>query len=214
VESFFDLFQPDKLIEWGGLGLLLLIVFLESGVFFGFFLPGDSLLFTAGLLCYTGVLHVPLLQLEAFIALAATLGYYFGYWFGYKTGQSLYSKKDTLFFKKKYLYTAEDFYKKYGGLALIVGRFLPIVRTFAPILAGVVRVNHWVYFTYTTIGAILWPGIVVTAGYYVGHFVPNAQDYLHWIIIAFIVVTAIPVYKNIRDYSKRKKSETNNDKQN
>lgn len=207
MESFWHLFQPDKLIEWGGMGLLLLIVFLESGVFFGFFLPGDSLLFSAGLLCYTGVLHVDIVNLIVYIAIAAMLGYYFGYWFGHKTGQSLYKKQDTLFFKKKYLYTAEEFYKKYGGLALIVGRFLPIVRTFAPILAGVVRVNHGVYFFYTISGAILWPGIVVTAGYYVGHIVPNAQDYLHWIVIGFIVVTAIPVYKNIRDYNRKKKAE-------
>ncbi len=207
MESFWHLFQPDKLIEYGGLTLLLIIIFLENGVFFGFFLPGDSLLFSAGLLAYTKVLPVEISHLVAYIAIAAFLGYYFGYWFGYKTGQKLYNREDTLFFKKKYLYTAEEFYKKWGGFALIVGRFLPIIRTFAPILAGVVRVNHGIYFVYTLLGAILWPGIVVTSGYYVGHFVPNAQDYLHWIIIGFVVVTAVPVIKNIRDYNKRKKAE-------
>jgi membrane-associated protein len=193
VESFWDLFQPDKLIEFGGLALLLIIVFLESGVFFGFFLPGDSLLFTAGLLCYTGVLTVTLFHLIVYIALAAMLGYYFGYWFGFKTGQALYKKEDSLFFKKKYMYAAEEFYKKHGGLALIVGRFLPIIRTFAPILAGVV--------------GFLWPSVIVTAGYYVGHFVPNAQDYLHWIIVLFIVVTAIPVMNNFRQQKNNKTTE-------
>jgi membrane-associated protein len=207
VENIWDLFQPDKLIEFGGLALLLIIVFMESGVFFGFFVPGDSLLFTAGLLCYTGVLSVTLIHLILYIALAAMLGYYFGYWFGYKTGQALYKKEDSMFFKKKYMYAAEEFYKKHGGLALIVGRFLPIIRTFAPILAGVVGVNHGVYFAYTILGAFLWPSVIVTAGYYVGHFVPNAQDYLHWIIVLFIVVTAIPVMNNFRQQKNNKTTE-------
>lgn len=207
MDNIFDLFKPDELIRFGGLFLLLVIVFLESGVFFGFFLPGDSLLFTAGLLCYTGVLEVPLFNLISYIAIAAIAGYYFGYWFGYKTGQALYKKEDSMFFKKKYIFTAEEFYKKYGGLALIVGRFLPIIRTFAPILAGVVKVKHQVYFLYTITGGVLWPLVVVTSGYYVGHFIPNAESYLHWIVIGFVVVTAIPVINTWRT-ERAKKQET------
>jgi membrane-associated protein len=205
MENIWDIFKPDELIRFGGLALLIIIVFLESGVFFGFFLPGDSLLFTAGLLAYTGVLEVDLAMLIIYIALAAIAGYYFGYWFGHKTGKALYKKEDTLFFKKKYIYTAEEFYKKYGGLTLIVGRFLPIIRTFAPILAGVVGVKHPIYFLYTVIGAFLWPGIVVTLGYFIGHFIPNAQDYLHWIVVAFVVVTAIPVINTWRAERKKRK---------
>lgn len=207
MDSIWDLFKPDELIRYGGLVLLLTIVFLENGVFFGFFLPGDSLLFTAGLLSYTGVLEVDLPHLIIYISLAAIAGYYVGYWFGFKTGQALYKKEDTLFFKKKYIYTAEEFYKKYGGLALIVGRFLPIIRTFAPILAGVVRVKPVTYFFYTIAGAMLWPLIIVSAGYYVGHFIPNAQDYLHWIIVAFVVVTAVPVINTWRAERKKKQAE-------
>jgi len=207
LDSIWDLFKPDELIRYGGLVLLLTIVFLENGVFFGFFLPGDSLLFTAGLLSYTGVLEVDLPHLIIYISLAAIAGYYVGYWFGFKTGQALYKKEDTLFFKKKYIYTAEEFYKKYGGLALIVGRFLPIIRTFAPILAGVVRVKPVTYFFYTIAGAMLWPLIIVSAGYYVGHFIPNAQDYLHWIIVAFVVVTAVPVINTWRAERKKKQAE-------
>ncbi|MFN4084198.1 MAG: DedA family protein [Bacteroidia bacterium] len=205
MDSFWDLFKPDELIAYGGLFLLLLIVFVENGMFFGFFLPGDSLLFTAGLLAYTGVLEVEIVNLIIYIALAATAGYYVGYWFGHKTGQALYNKEDTIFFKKKYIYTAEQFYKKYGGVTLIVGRFLPIIRTFAPILAGVVSVKQHIFFLYTIIGAFLWPGVVVTSGYYVGHFIPNAQEYLHWIIVAFVVVTAIPVLNTWRAERKKRK---------
>ena len=132
LDSFWDLFKPEELIRYGGLFLLVVIVFLESGVFFGFFLPGDSLLFTAGLLCYIGVLEVDLVHLIAYIGLAALGGYYAGYWFGHKTGSALYKRKDSFFFKKKYLHTAENFYKKYGGVALIIGRFLPIISATPP----------------------------------------------------------------------------------
>lgn len=193
------------MIRFGGMALLLTIILIENGVFFGFFLPGDSLLFTAGLLCYLDVLDVDLAVLEAGIGMAAVAGYYIGYYFGYKTGEALYKRPDTLFFKQQYIHTAEGFYKKYGGVALIMGRFLPIVRTFAPILAGVVKVDHKVFFLYNLLGAILWPAVVVSAGYFVGSVFPDALNYLNYIVIAFIVVTAIPVYNNIRAQAKKRK---------
>ncbi len=201
MNSFWDLFKPQELIEFGGFALVLVIIFLENGVFFGFFLPGDSLLFTAGLLCTT-ILKITLTKLIIGIALAAIAGYYFGYWFGWKTGDNIYKRKESIFFKKKYIETAQEFYKKYGGIALILGRFLPIVRTFAPILAGIVRVNHFIFFIYTIIGAFLWPLIVCGAGFYVGQVFPQAIDYLNYIIIGFIVVTSIPVIKSL---TKKKK---------
>lgn len=205
MENFWDIFKPEELIRYGGLALLLTIILIENGLFFGFFLPGDSLLFTAGLLCYLDVLNIDLIVLQAGIACAAIAGYYIGYYFGYKTGEALYKRPDTLFFKKQYIYTAENFYKKYGGIALIIGRFLPIVRTFAPILAGVVKVNPRIFFMYNVIGAILWPAVVVSAGYFVGSVFPNALHYLNYIVIAFIVVTAIPVFNNFRAQAKKKK---------
>lgn len=204
MDSFWDLFKPEELIRYGGIALLLIIIVIENGIFFGFFLPGDSLLFTAGLLCYLDVLDVDLAVLEAGIAAAAIAGYYFGYYFGYKTGEALYKRPDSLFFKKQYIYTAENFYKKYGGVALIMGRFLPIVRTFAPILAGVVKVNGRIFLMYNILGAILWPAVVVSAGYFVGSVFPNALNYLNYIVIAFIVVTAIPVINNLRNQKKTK----------
>lgn len=205
MESFWDLFKPEELIRFGGLALLLIVILIENGVFFGFFLPGDSLLFTAGLLCFLDVLDVDLAVLEAGIAAAALLGYYVGYYFGYKTGEALYKRPDSLFFKQSYIHTAESFYKKYGGAALILGRFLPIVRTFAPILAGVVKVDPKIFFLYNLLGAVLWPAIVVSSGYFVGSVFPEALHYLNYIVIAFIVVTAIPVYNNIRANVKKRK---------
>ena len=196
MNSFWDLFKPQELIEFGGFALVFVIIFLENGVFFGFFLPGDSLLFTSGLVCTT-ILKITLTKLIIGIALAAIAGYYFGYWFGWKTGDNIYNRKESIFFKKKYIETAQEFYKKYGGIALILGRFLPIVRTFAPILAGIVRVNHFIFFIYTIIGAFLWPLIVCGAGFYVGQVFPQAIDYLNYIIIGFIVVTSIPVIKSL-----------------
>jgi membrane-associated protein len=207
LDSIWDLFKPEELIRFGGLFLLILIIFLENGVIFGLFLPGDSLLFTAGLLCFMGVLDVELSYLILYIGIAAFVGYYAGYWFGYRTGEALYKRKDSLFFKKKYISMAEAFYKKYGGLALVLGRFLPIVRTFAPILAGVVKVQPLVFFFFNLLGAVLWPLIIVTGGYFVGELVPNALDYLNYVVIVFIVVTSIPIYNTIQRERKRKKEE-------
>ncbi|MCE2740374.1 MAG: DedA family protein [Sphingobacteriales bacterium] len=207
MDSIWDLFKPEELIRFGGLFLLILIIFLENGVIFGLFLPGDSLLFTAGLLCFMGVLDVELSYLILYIGIAAFVGYYAGYWFGFRTGEALYKRKDSLFFKKKYISMAEAFYKKYGGLALVLGRFLPIVRTFAPILAGVVKVQPLVFFFFNLLGAVLWPLIIVTGGYFVGELVPNALDYLNYVVIVFIVVTSIPIYNTIQRERKRKKEE-------
>lgn len=206
MENFWDIFKPKALVDFGGLALVLIVIFVENGLFFGFFLPGDSLLFTVGLLCYLGILEVTLLTLILSISIAAILGYYTGYYFGFKAGQSLYKREDTLFFKKSYIYTAERFYEKYGGIALVLGRFLPIVRTFAPILAGVVRVNHRTFLLYNLTGAILWPSTIVTAGYYVGSIFPDALNYLDYIVIGFILVTTIPIVNNFR---KRKGKTTN-----
>ncbi|MBC7381421.1 MAG: DedA family protein [Bacteroidia bacterium] len=198
MDSFWDLFKPEELIRYGGLVLLIVIIFLENGVFFGFFLPGDSLLFTAGLLCYLGVLNIELTSLILYIGLAAIAGYYAGYWFGYKTGEALYKRKDSLFFKKKYITTAENFYKKYGGAALILGRFLPIIRTFAPILAGIVKVKAHIFFIYNVIGAFIWPAVIVTSGFYAGKLIPNALSYLNWVIVGFVLITSLPIISSLK----------------
>jgi membrane-associated protein len=202
VKEFFVFFQPENIIRYGGLILLLTIVFIENGLFFGFFLPGDSLMFTAGLLCATGVLNHPFALVIISVFVTAVLGNVFGYYFGSRAGRSLYSRKDTFFFRKSHIQTAEQFYNQYGMRTLIIGRFLPVVRTFAPIVAGIIKMPFGTFMMANIAGAAAWVGSLVTIGYYLGKVWPEAENYLGWIILALILITSIPV---IRTYLSAKK---------
>jgi membrane-associated protein len=193
VQQFFAFFQPKNIIEYGGLIFLLSVVFIENGLFFGFFLPGDSLMFTAGLLCATGVLNHPFELVITSVFLTAVLGSTFGYYFGYKTGDALYTRRDTFFFRKSHLRTAEEFYTKYGSRTLIIGRFLPVIRTFAPIVAGFIKMPFANFLFANILGAAAWVGSLVSAGYFLGSVWPEAEHYLAYIILFLIVITAIPV---------------------
>lgn len=196
------LIDPVKLLREGGFYLLLFVVFAETGLFFGFFLPGDYLLFLAGMFVATDKLDVSIYVLLAGLMAAAILGNFVGYWFGKKTGPVLYHRKDTLFFKKKYLKSAEIYYKKQGAFALIMGRFIPIVRTFAPIIAGIVRLDFNKFAFYNITGAFLWITSLTLLGFFLGRsFEKEINDYLLYIIVGFILITAIPL---IVTYLKRK----------
>ena len=177
--------DPQSIIHFGGLWLLLFVVFAETGLLIGFFLPGDSLIFISGLICATKphLLDVPFPALLALLMLAAILGNMFGYWFGRKAGEALYKREDSLLFKKKHLITTKAFYEKHGGKALILGRFLPIIRTFAPILAGVIKVDFKVFMIYNLLGALAWIGSLATIAYYLGHTFPGIENYLGYIVI-------------------------------
>jgi membrane-associated protein len=153
LQHFID---PVKLLKEGGFYVVMFVIFAETGLFFGFFLPGDYLLFLAGMFVATGKLDVNIFILISGLCIAAILGNFVGYWFGHKTGPVLYERKDTFFFKKKYLRAAEAYYHKQGAFALIMGRFVPIVRTFAPIFAGVVKHDFKKFALYNVIGALLW----------------------------------------------------------
>jgi membrane-associated protein len=209
IEFFKQLINPEELIFIGGVGslsiliLIFIVVFIENGVFFGFFLPGDTLLITAGLFCSTEKLKVPIYLLLLTICFSAILGSLFGYLFGKKMGESLLVKKDTLLFKKKYIITAEVFFIKYGGMALIMGRFLPIIRTFAPIFAGIVKYDFKKFLTFNVAGAILWVFSMLLGGYFLGRVFPNAGENLEYIIISIIIITWIPV---VRTYLKERKA--------
>ena len=159
-----QLTNPESIISYGGLWLLLFVVFAETGLLIGFFLPGDSLIFVSGLLCATKphLLHTSFPTLLFLLITAAVLGNCFGYWFGKKTGEKLYSKEDSFLFRKSHLKTTADFYNKHGGKALILGRFLPIIRTFAPILAGVIKINFKTFMLYNILGAIAWIGSIAS----------------------------------------------------
>ena len=188
-----ELLNPEFLIRYGGLTLLLLIVFEETGLFFGFFLRGDSLLFIAGLLSDSEYIDLPVGILILLIVLAAvsgtSVGYYFGKWAGFK----LKDRKENFFYKKKYLDTADNFYQRYGLMAFVVGRFLPIVRTFIPILSGMVRIPFGKFFFYNVIGAVCWVSSMVLLGHWLGNLIPDLINYIEYIILFMIVVTAIPV---------------------
>ena len=190
-----QLTDPQSIIHYGGLWLLLFVVFAETGLFIGFFLPGDSLIFISGLLCATkpDLLGVPFLVLMPSLILAAILGNVFGYWFGKKTGEKLYTRKDSFLFRKQHLITTKAFYDKHGGTALILGRFLPIIRTFAPILAGVIKVDFKIFMMYNVLGAIAWIGSIASIAYFLGKQYPSIENYIGSIVIGLIIITTIPV---------------------
>lgn len=191
--SFQQLMDAEALLKTGGFYLLLIVVFAETGLFFGFFLPGDYLLFLAGLFCASGLLAVNIYTLCGGLLVAAILGNYTGYYFGRRTGPMLFKKKDSLLFKRKYIVTAEEFYHKYGALALILGRFMPIIRTFAPIFAGVVRVDLKRFTLLNIGGGILWVAVLTLSGYFLGQQFPQIVDYIEYIIIGFISITTVPI---------------------
>ena len=200
-DSLQHLVDPVKLLREGGFYLLLFVVFAETGLFFGFFLPGDYLLFLAGMFVATNKLDVSIYVLIAGLIAAAVAGNFVGYWFGKKTGPVLYQRNDSIFFKKRFLRAAEVYYKKQGAFALIMGRFIPIVRTFAPIIAGIVRLDFRKFALYNIIGAFLWISSLTLLGFFLGRrFEKEIDDYLLYIIVGFIVITTIPL---ILTYVKR-----------
>jgi membrane-associated protein len=201
-DSLQHLVDPVKLLREGGFYLLLFVVFAETGLFFGFFLPGDYLLFLAGMFVATDKLDVSIYVLIAGLIAAAVAGNFVGYWFGKKTGPVLYERDDSFFFKKRFLRAAENYYKKQGAFALIMGRFIPIVRTFAPIIAGIVRLDYRKFAFYNISGAFLWITSLTLLGFFLGRrFEKEIDDYLLYIIVGFILITTIPL---IVTYLKRK----------
>lgn len=201
-----DFLNPEFYIQHGGLWLFLFIVFAETGLFAGFFLPGDSLLFVAGI--YSNELAAELFDfnndllnlfaLAVLVICSGVLGNMVGYWFGAASGPFLFSRKDTFFFKKKHLIAAKDFYDKHGGGAIVFARFLPIIRTFAPIIAGVVRMERHRFTFYNIIGCIAWAIIMLFAGHYLyklflNQFGFDLKERLEIIVLGIILVTTAPV---------------------
>jgi membrane-associated protein len=179
------------LVQSVGYPGLFLVVFLESGVFFGFFLPGSSMLFTAGLLATRGFFNP--LYLIALLWLAAVLGDSAGYWFGNTVGVRLFLRPNSTWFRRDYLEKAKDFYDRHGVRTVVFARFVPIVRTFVPIVAGVVNMRYRLFLAYNIFGGFLWAAGVTFLGYYLGEKVPFVQTYLTPIIIVIIIVTCLPL---------------------
>ncbi len=189
--------KPDELMQFikdhGGIYVVMFIVFAETGLFAGFFLPGDSLLFITGIMISsTGGSFFELIYAFGMISLAAIFGNFVGYWFGRKSGHLWFEKKETFFFKQKHLKQAHDFYEEKGGLAIIMGRFLPIVRTFAPLVAGIVKMDRKKFLSYSIIGALAWVVSMILAGYFLGSY-EIVKKNIDKITIGIILVTTGPV---------------------
>jgi len=197
LESLFhflrSLFDPEglrELIRSGGAPLICGIVFIETAFFVGFFLPGDSLLITAGILAAGGFL--PLRWLLLPVMLCAIVGDQIGYWIGRSAGAALYKRQDSFFFRRSHLQRAHDFYEKYGGRAVILARFVPIVRTFCPPVAGAARMPYGRYVMFDIFGGIFWVGAMILGGYSLGRSVPNIGKYIHYVIAVVVVVSILP----------------------
>lgn len=183
-------FDLVHLIETVGYIGLVAIVFAESGLFFGFFLPGDSLLLTAGLLASQG--HLKLSILLLILPPAAILGDSVGYWFGRKVGPPIFSRENSLLFRRKNLLAAKAFYDKHGGKTIVLARFMPFIRTFAPIVAGAVEMNYPRFLLFNVFGGLLWAAGVTTAGYFLGESIPGIDNYFLLIVAVVIFISALP----------------------
>lgn len=186
------MFDSESLIRYGGLLILFLVVFCQVGLFFCFFIPSGGFLFTAGVFVATGDLNENLFVACSVPILASVLGNITGYWLGWKAGPMMYKRKDSKFFKRKHLDKAETFYRKYGNIALAVGLFFPIIRTFSPIVAGIIKLNFRRFAIFTFVGSVFWISAFVVAGYLVG-LMPFLKPYLKYIVIGFILVVTTPV---------------------
>jgi membrane-associated protein len=187
--SFLD---PQTIILTGGLIAITAVIFAECGLLIGFFLPGDSLLFTAGFLASQHVGGLDIWVLSILCGVAAALGPLLGYWYGHIWGPRLFSREDSLLFRKQNLVRAHEFYEQHGGKALILARFMPVVRTFAPVVAGMASMDYRRFVGYTVLGAVVWAVGVTWLGYFLGSLIPDAGKYLEYIVAAIIIVSIAP----------------------
>ncbi|PBQ31739.1 alkaline phosphatase [Sphingobacteriaceae bacterium] len=195
-----QLTDPNSIIEYGGLWLLLFVIFAETGLLIGFFLPGDNLILLAGILCKAKpeLMHVGYLEMVSLMSLAAVLGNTAGYWFGRKAGEKLYARKDSWLFKQRQIEVTKTYYDKYGGnLTLVMARFLPVVRTFAPIIAGVIKIDFFKFMFFNIVGALAWVLSLTGIGFFLVQIFPQITDYMGYIFIALIILTALPILRLI-----------------
>lgn len=188
-------FDPVSLIRTGGYASIALILFAESGVLVGIFLPGDSLLFAAGLLASSGILNIFILIILG--TLAAILGDSIGYWFGAKVGLRLFAREDSLFFRKNYVERTQRFFDRYGARTIVVARFVPIVRTMAPILSGVGTMRYGRFLSYNMVGSILWITSVSLAGFFLGAAIPQSAHFVTLLSLIIVFVSLVPLLAHL-----------------
>jgi len=195
-------YSLDALIQWGGYILLVAIVFTETGLLIGLFLPGDSLLITAGLLASAGILNI--WWLNGLLIAAAIVGDSTGYAIGARLGPRIFTREKSLLFNPKHVERTRRFYEKYGPKTIVIARFVPIIRTFAPVLAGVGAMRYRRFLTYNVAGGIGWVASMTWAGYLLGQTVPNISKHMHVLVIVIIVLSCVPIAVEI--YRERRKT--------
>ncbi len=195
MEFFYGLLDGSvslaDLIRWGGYLVLVAIVFCETGLLVGFFLPGDSLLITAGLVAAAGSLDIWLLNL--LLIPAAIIGDSVGYAIGYRAGPRLFTKEQSLLFSRKHLLRTREFYEKYGGKTIVLARFIPLLRTFAPVVAGIGQMQYRRFLFYNVFGGVLWVTSLTWAGYLLGTLIPDISRYIHIVVLVVIALSMVPV---------------------
>lgn len=195
MEFFYGLLDGSvslaDLIRWGGYLVLVAIVFCETGLLVGFFLPGDSLLITAGLVAAAGSLDIWLLNL--LLIPAAIIGDSVGYAIGYRAGPRLFTKEQSLLFSRKHLLRTREFYEKYGGKTIVLARFIPLLRTFAPVVAGIGQMQYRRFLFYNVFGGVFWVASLTWAGYLLGTLIPDISRYIHIVVLVVIVLSMVPV---------------------
>jgi membrane-associated protein len=191
IQDFFrTIYNVPELIRIGGLAGLIFVVFAETGLMVGFFLPGDSLLVTAGLFAARGDFDIVWLNLA--LMAAAVIGDATGYWIGYRAGQALYSRPNSLLFRREHLIKTHEFYERHGGKTIIIARFVPIIRTFAPVVAGAATMTYRRFATYNVIGGIGWVASMTLTGYFLGRAIPDIDRHLHLVVAAVIFLSLLP----------------------
>lgn len=191
IQSAFDtLYNVPELIRLGGLIGMVAIVFAETGLMVGFFLPGDSLLVTAGIFAARGDLNI--LSLNGLVVLAAIAGDATGYYIGRSAGRALYNRPDSLLFRREHLIRTHEFYERHGGKTIVIARFMPIVRTFAPVVAGAAEMTYRHFAVYNVIGGALWVASMTLTGYFLGRSIPNIEQNIHLVVAGVIALSLLP----------------------
>jgi membrane-associated protein len=192
LDLFHQLTDVQQLVRLGGYVGLTAIIFAETGLLIGFFLPGDSLLVTAGLLSTQPQYGLNVWLLGLLLTVAAVVGNSVGYAIGHVSGPRLFTRDDSLLFKKKHLYRAHEFYEKHGGKTLVIARFMPIVRTFVPVVAGMAGMRFRDYTAYNVLGAVLWIWSMLFIGYFLGRYIPGVENHITKVILVVIFLSLLP----------------------
>ena len=182
----------EEIIMWGGYAGLFLIIFAETGLLVGFFLPGDSMLVTAGLLIASGKVQMDIAPLIVLLCIAAITGDATGYWIGLRTGHALYNRPQSRFFRRDHLLKTKAFYEKYGGMTIVLARFMPFARTFAPIVAGVGEMTYRRFALFNIAGGVGWVAGMTLLGYYLGRSIPGIERHIEYIIVLVVLLSLPP----------------------